>query len=132
MRSFCSSFHIPRWQLALLKHSGMNPDQMLLMVTWKVMKKARYYFSLYVICVYKGKKIATTLSLVNLCSLSNLRHSTSVSLLRQTLALALSHPLLYSCSHVLECAIHHRYGLYKLKITDCYNSTTCEIIHNKP
>ena len=28
----------------------------------------------------------------------------------------------------LDCAIYHERGAYKLKITDCYDFTTCEII----
>ena len=125
---YACSFHIPRWHLALLTHTGMNPDQILAITTWKVIKKSRYYFSLYVICVLGSKKVATALLLANLCSLHNLRHFTSVS---QILALTLFHHLLYLCGlpdHVLDCVIHHRHGLYKLKFTDCYDFATCEII----
>ena len=108
----------------------MNPDQILAIVTLKVMNKTRYYFSL-VTCVLVNKKVATALSLANLCSLCSVRHSTSVLLLRYILALAPSHPLLYLCDlphRVLDCTIRHRHGLYKLKIMDCYDFTTCEII----
>ena len=41
------------------------------------------------------------------------------------------HPLRYLCGlpeHELDCTIYHKHGAYKLKITDCYDFTTSEII----
>ena len=40
---YACSFHVPRWHLALLTRTGMNPDQILAIATRKVIKKVELY-----------------------------------------------------------------------------------------
>ena len=74
---------------------------------------------------------ATALLLARPYSLRKLHHSSSVSLLKWILELALSHTPQYLRGlpdRVLDCAIYSEHEANKQKFTDCYDFTTCEII----
>jgi len=97
-------------------HVGMNQDKMLAIVTQTVMKKARYYYAKN--WLHSSKKTTTVLLLVKSCLLCNLCYSTNVSLFKWILTL-FSHPpqcLRGLPDFMLDCAICHEHGVYKLKI----------------